>query len=79
MLKILTVKQVSELLKVKQGTIYAWAEQGLIPSFKINGLLRFDEDELTEWVKACKRPQRCYNFSNQARALKGGKRANGAL
>ncbi len=71
-IKILTVKQVSELLQAKQSTIYAWAEQSLIPSFKVNGLLRFDEDEIIHWLKGCKRPERCYNVSNQARARKGG-------
>jgi excisionase family DNA binding protein len=73
MIKILTVKQVSELLQAKQSTIYAWAEQGFIPSFKVNGLLRFDEAEIFEWVKACKRPARCYNVNNQTRAREGGR------
>ncbi|OPY65757.1 MAG: Helix-turn-helix domain protein [Syntrophorhabdaceae bacterium PtaU1.Bin034] len=71
--KILTVKQISEFLQTKQSTVYAWAEQGLIPSFKINGLLRFDEAEVIEWVKGCKRPGRCYNVGSQTRARKGGK------
>jgi excisionase family DNA binding protein len=73
-MRILTVKQVSELLQAKQSTIYAWAEQRLIPSFKINGLLRFDEAEIIEWMKSCKRPGPCYNPPIQARARKGGKR-----
>ena len=71
-MKILTVKQVAEMLQMNPSTVYAWAEQRLIPSFKMNGLLRFDQDEIIEWVKACKRPQRCYNVSNQIRAQKGG-------
>ncbi len=71
-MKILTCKQVSELLQVKEGTIYAWSEQRLIPSFKINGLLRFDQEEILQWVKVCKRPVRCYNVGNQTRARKGG-------
>jgi excisionase family DNA binding protein len=74
-MRILTVKQVSELLQAKQSTVYAWAEQRLMPSFKINGLLRFDEDEVHQWLRACKRPERCYNVSNRTRApKKGGKR-----
>ena len=71
-INILTVSQVSDLLQAKQSTIYSWAEQGLIPSFKINGLLRFDEDEIHEWLRACKRPGCCYNVGNQTRARKGG-------
>jgi excisionase family DNA binding protein len=72
--KILTVKQVSEMLQTKPSTIYAWAEQRLIPSFKINGLLRFEETEIVEWVKSCKQPGPCYTRPIQARARKGGQR-----
>jgi excisionase family DNA binding protein len=73
-MKILTVRQVSELLQAKQSTVYAWAEQRLMPSFKINGLLRFDQDDIIRWLKDCKRPERCYNSSIQAGARKGGSR-----
>ncbi len=71
-MKILTVKQVSEMIQAKASTIYAWAEQGQIPCFKINGLLRFDEAEVEAWIKACKKNQTCYNGLIQARARKGG-------
>ena len=73
-IRILTVNQVSDLLQAKPSTIYSWAEQGLIPSLKINGLLRFDEDEVHEWLRACERPGCCYNVGNQTRARKGGKK-----
>jgi excisionase family DNA binding protein len=73
-MKILTVKQVSELFQAKPSTVYAWAEQRLIPSFKINGLLRFDQDEVLEWLKGCKQPEPCYNKIIQARARKGGRK-----
>ena len=42
------------------STVYAWAEHGTLPSFKINGLLRFDHDEVMQWLKGCKRPEHCY-------------------
>ena len=50
--KLLTVKDVAQILQASPSTIYSWAEQGLIPSFKLNGLLRFDEDEIYSWVKS---------------------------
>jgi len=53
---ILTVKDVSALLQVKPSTIYAWAEQRLMPSFKINGLLRFSEEDIIQWINRCKMP-----------------------
>jgi excisionase family DNA binding protein len=70
--RILTCKQVAELLQAKLSTVYAWAEQGIVPCVKLNGLLRFDEDEILQWIKACKRPERCYTRSIQARGPKRG-------
>ena len=52
-MELLTVKEISILLKAKTSTIYGWAEQGLIPCFKINGLLRFNEAEILTWIKNC--------------------------
>jgi excisionase family DNA binding protein len=50
-MKIVTIKEVSEFLKVKQSTLYSWVNQKRIPSFKLNGLWRFDMEEIEEWVK----------------------------
>lgn len=52
------IKRVSEILAVKEKTIYQWAESGLIPCHKLNGLLRFKEEEVTAWAEGCKRPVR---------------------
>jgi len=48
---IVTVKEVSSFLNVKPSTIYCWAGSGSMPSYKIKGLLRFDMDQIKEWVK----------------------------
>jgi excisionase family DNA binding protein len=50
-MKLLTVKDLSELLSVKQSTLYSWAAKGLIPSLKLNCLLRFDIAEITDWLE----------------------------
>lgn len=79
-MKILTCKQVAELLQAKPSTIYAWAEQGLIPCFKVNGLLRFDETEIIGWLTGCKKRDLWYNGPIQTRSpRKGGKTKHGAL
>ena len=39
---LLTANQVAELLNCKPSTIYAWANSGKIPSFKLNGLVLFN-------------------------------------
>jgi excisionase family DNA binding protein len=50
-MNILTVKEVAKILKAKPSTIYSWAEQRIIPSIKIHGLLRFDEADILAWIK----------------------------
>lgn len=52
-MKLLTVKEVAAMFKAKPSTVYGWAEQRLIPSFRINGLLRFSEEAILEWLKTC--------------------------
>ena len=51
-MKLLTVKEVADFLKAKPSTIYSWAEQGLVPCFKLNGLLRFSESDILAWIEA---------------------------
>jgi excisionase family DNA binding protein len=72
-MNILTVKDVAKLLRASPSTIYSWAEQGLIPSLKINGLLRFSEDEITTWLRDCQQqPVEGYNTLAGRRPRKGG-------
>ena len=49
-LEMLTVKEVAGLLRAQPSSIYAWAKEGKIPAFKINGILRFDLSEVREWI-----------------------------
>ena len=49
-LEMLTVKDVAGLLRAQPSSIYAWAKEGKIPAFKINGILRFDLSEVREWI-----------------------------
>jgi len=71
-IKLLTVKEVSEMLCAKPTTVYAWAEQGIIPHLKLNGLLRFLEDDIFHWIALQKKG---YNSLIQARSpRKGGNR-----
>ena len=50
-MKLLTVKELSVLISVKESTLYSWAGKGLIPAHKLNGLLRFDWQEIEVWIK----------------------------
>jgi len=48
--KFLSAKELSQLLSIKQSTIYFWAHQGIIPYYKIKKLIRFRENEIKEWL-----------------------------
>lgn len=48
--RLLTPKQLSELLQVKLATIYKWAHYGYIPFVKIGDLVRFKEKKVEEWL-----------------------------
>ena len=71
-IKILTCKQVAEIIQAKTSTIYSWAEQGIIPCYKINGLLRFEEDDILQWIRNYKNTGRCYNSNVQTRSPRKG-------
>lgn len=49
---LLTVKDLSQQLQIKPATLYAWAAQQKIPCLKIHGVIRFDSERITEWLKS---------------------------
>lgn len=53
-MKLVTVKEICEFLNVKKSTAYLWANGGVIPCYRIGGALRFDMDEIREWVRNSK-------------------------
>ena len=61
-MQIIDIKALSQLLTVKEKTLYQWAESGQIPCLKLNGTLRFDLDDIQKWILSCKRaPSEGYN------------------
>ena len=53
-MKLMDVSQLSNLLKVKPNTIYDWVHKKRIPYYKLEGCLRFNEDEILKWLKSKK-------------------------
>ena len=51
-MKLVTVKEVSAYLMVKVSTVYSWVHNGTIPFLKLNGLVRFDLEEIESWVRS---------------------------
>jgi excisionase family DNA binding protein len=73
--KLLTVKELSEILAIKPKTLYSWAELQRIPCYKIKGCLRFSLPEVMEWMKSW-RVEPTIGYNSEAQALisprKGG-------
>lgn len=49
---LLTIKELAEQLRIKPGTLYAWAAHGKIPCRKIHGLVRFDQHDIDRWLSS---------------------------
>lgn len=48
---IMTIKEVSEYLKLTEKTAYRLAAEGKIPGFKVGGAWRFKRGEIDAWIE----------------------------
>ena len=72
-MQLLTVKDISKLIKIKEKTLYHWVSTRQVPFHKINGCVRFDHDEIKEWLKSTRQePAPSYNKGAGRRPRKGG-------
>jgi len=70
-MNIVTVNELSVFLKVKPKTLYQWAESKQIPYLKLNGALRFDLNDILEWIASCKTtPSAGYNAVAQTASVR---------
>jgi excisionase family DNA binding protein len=49
--EILTLKEVAELLKVAEKTVYTMAQERELPSFKVRGQWRFRREDINRWIE----------------------------
>jgi excisionase family DNA binding protein len=49
---MLTVKELSDWLKIKPSTLYLWATQGKIPCRRIHSLIRFEQEAIQRWLES---------------------------
>ncbi len=50
--EVLTIKDVAAILKLAEKTVYAMANAGEIPAFKIRGQWRVRRADLEKWLDA---------------------------
>ena len=49
---LITIKEVSEYLQIKERTIYSWINKGVIPHYKLtNKVVRFNINEINTWLE----------------------------
>ena len=74
-MKLIDIKSLSEILSVKASTLYQWVELGKIPHYKLaggKGAVRFNIEEINDWVSACKIDPIGYNTIEGRKPRKGG-------
>lgn len=49
--KLLTITELSSLIKVPVKTIRQWVYKAQIPNTKLNGILRFDLGDIETWIQ----------------------------
>jgi excisionase family DNA binding protein len=49
--RLLSARELGELLGFSAATIQDWSEAGKIPGFRVGGRLRFRESEVLAWLE----------------------------
>jgi excisionase family DNA binding protein len=49
---LISPEELAAGMRVARVTIYQWARRGVIPHLKIEGLVRFDPEEVKAWLEA---------------------------
>jgi len=49
--RLMKIEELSDFLKVPVSTIYKWTHQNYIPHYKIGNKLRFDFEEIIDWLE----------------------------
>jgi len=49
--EIMTIKELSEYLKLNEKTAYRLASEGKLPGFKVGGSWRFRKEEIDRWIR----------------------------
>ena len=64
--KLITAKELAQLLKLSESTIYKLAGLGEIPGLKIGDSWRFDQQDIERMIRSVKRGSRNSGRETQA-------------
>jgi len=53
-MKLLTIKELSQILTVKEKTLYYLVHKNAIPHYRVNRLIRFNAADIKRWLDARK-------------------------
>lgn len=56
--EILNIREVAELLRVAEKTVYSMAQRGELPAFNVRGQWRVRRADLDAWINAQRAPAR---------------------
>jgi len=48
--EIMTLREVAQLLKVAEKTVYTMSQRKELPAFKVRGQWRFRRDDIGRWI-----------------------------
>lgn len=65
-MKLIDVKILSSLLSIKPKTLYSWTNNGdeQLPHYRLGKLIRYDYDEVLEWLRKKHHKQETVNENN---------------
>ena len=53
--EVLTIKEIADILKLAEKTVYSMAQQGELPVFKVRGQWRISRADFDNWLADQKR------------------------
>jgi excisionase family DNA binding protein len=63
--EVLTIKDVAQLLKVGEKTVYSMAQTGELPAFKVRGQWRFSRKDIDAWIEQQKNTTQDFSEDDQ--------------
>ena len=70
--RLVSARELAELLGVSSSTILDWFEDGRLPGFKLNGrAVRFRQSEVDAWLEECRVGQDSLTRSDRRRTVPG--------